>query len=270
MAKQQKQPSGSDGGKKSPVMNRGILAGIAILILAVIVFAAILVLNFGNATNANCNTQTGACALPTTQATPVPTGPMKMARPSVELYVMSFCPYGVQMENAMRPVVALLANSTDFRVRYIVSVPGTDISTAHSLHGNAEVVEDTRQLCIAEKDPEKLWDYIAAFNSRCYPVNATTLSSCQDSVETDLGIPRDSISQCVAGSDGFGLLKAEASAVDNAGISSSPTLIINGQRYSGSRTPDAIRQAICDHFDTAPGSCATTLSSTTASASGNC
>ena len=37
----------------------------------------------------------------------------KTDKPNVELFVMSFCPYGVQAETAMKPVVDLLGDSAD-------------------------------------------------------------------------------------------------------------------------------------------------------------
>ena len=73
---------------------------------------------------------------------------MKSARPSVELFVMSFCPYGVQAENAMGPVVDLLGSKADIKIRFIATVNGATPDTVRSLHGLSEAKEDLRQLCI--------------------------------------------------------------------------------------------------------------------------
>jgi hypothetical protein len=53
-------------------------------------------------------------------------------------------------------------------------------------------------------------------------------------------------------------------------VQSSPTLIINGQVYTGARTPEAYKEAVCSHFDTPPAECGTTLSSQAATSSGGC
>jgi glutaredoxin len=198
--------------------------------------------------------------------------PVKSGRPEVELYVMSFCPYGVQMENAMRPVAELLSGSTDIRVRYIATVPDESITTAQSLHGNAEAVEDVRQLCIASLSADKYWYYLAAFNAQCYPVwmDAGKLGSCQRNVTASLGLSQEAIDRCSGGSEGLSLLKADSASAERNRATASPTLIINGQRYTGARNPEALKKAICEHFETPPQSCNTPLSSQSSSAAGNC
>lgn len=263
-------PTGS-GVEKGPVMNRGIIIGIAVLVIAIVIFTVVV---FGNtrAVDSGCDETAGTCALPNlTTMTPTPVPLVKTTRPTVELYVMSFCPYGVQAEKVVKPVVALLGKDANFKILYIATVPGTDLSTAKSLHGNAEAIEDARQLCVAIHTPEKYWDYISAFDTQCYPVwkNQTQLIACQANVTADLGIS-ETITQCASGSEGFELLKADASSVSSAGITSSPTILINGQKYTGSRTSESIKQAICEHFDIAPDVCNTVLSSEVAIASGNC
>ncbi len=89
---------------------------------------------------------------PTTSPTPVPL-PVKSARPSTELFVMSFCPYGVQAENAMDPVVDLLGTKADFTVRYIATVNGDTVDAVKSLHGLPEAKEDLRQSVCHEVVP---------------------------------------------------------------------------------------------------------------------
>jgi len=263
------EPAGS-GGEKGTVISRGLAAGIAVLIIAIVCFAVFLMGNSG-AKEPGCDAS-GTCAVPSlTTSAPTPVPVIKTARPTVELYVMSFCPFGVQVENVMKPVVTLLGNRTDFKVLYIATVPGTDLSTAKSLHGNAEAIEDARQICIMTHAPEKYWDYISTFNTKCYPVwkNETQLVACQENVTDELGIT-GTVTQCAGGSEGFELLRTDASTVKSAGITSSPTIMINGQKYTGSRTSESIKQAICNHFDVAPDACTTILSSQAAAASGSC
>lgn len=207
------------------------------------------------------------------QPTPAPTPaitPVKSARPSVELFVMSFCPYGVQAENLMQPVVGLFGTKANITVRYIANVQGTTVASVKSLHGTSEAKEDLRQLCIAKYYPQKLWPYLTDFNAQCYPVwqNATQLESCQKNVTATLGIT--DIETCASGSEGLALLKAEGAITSSYKVTGSPTLIINGQRYSGSRTAEAYRQAICARFETPPAECSVNLSAQTVAASGSC
>ena len=66
------------------------------------------------------------------------------------------------------------------------------------------------------------------------------------------------------------LLKADEELTDKYGVTGSPTLIINGVDYSGARTSEAYKQAICSAFKTAPAECNQSLSTTGTAASGNC
>lgn len=206
-------------------------------------------------------------------ASPKPTlEPVKSAQPSVELFVMSFCPYGVQAEDLIHPVVDLLGTKANITVRYIATVQGTSVDSVKSLHGTPEVKEDLRQLCLAKYYPGQLWPYLKNFNAQCYPVwkNATELESCQKNVTATLGMDNQKIETCASGSEGVALLKADVAITNNYNVAGSPTLIMNGQRYSGSRTTEAFKEGICARFETPPAECSVNLSAQVAPASGSC
>jgi hypothetical protein len=199
--------------------------------------------------------------------------PVKSGRPAVDLYVMSFCPYGTQAEAAMSPVVDLLGSQADIRIRYITTVTGSTVESVNSLHGMSEAKEDLQQICISKYYPDKYWAYLGTFNDECYPSwqNAAVLESCRKNVTAALSIDSAAIGTCAEGAEGLALLKTDEAACDQYGASGSPTLIINGVRYSGARTPEAYKQAICNSFETVPAECSTVLSSASVSAStGGC
>jgi glutaredoxin len=199
--------------------------------------------------------------------------PKKAARPVVDLYVMAFCPYGTQAETVMKPVVDLLGTTADIRVRYITTINGPTADNVTSLHGPTEAKEDLRQLCIMKSTPEKYWDYLEAFNDQCYSVwqNTSALDSCRKNVTTTLGIDLSKTESCAFATDGLVLLKADETDATKYGVSGSPTLIINGVEYAGSRTPEGYKQAICNSFDAAPAVCNTTLSTAqVTNAAGGC
>ena len=187
--------------------------------------------------------------------------PVKTERPVVDLYVMSFCPGGTYAGNVMKPVAALLGSKADIRVRYLTTITGTTVASVQSLHGTSEVKEDLRQICILKKNPEKFWEYLGKFNDACYPQyqNAALLDSCRRNITAAIGIDDKSIETCASGEEGLALLKADDALSNKDRAYSSPTLIINGQEYLGTRTPDAYKQAICDRFVTPPAECSTTL-----------
>ncbi|MDD1670989.1 MAG: DsbA family protein [Methanomicrobiales archaeon] len=219
------------------------------------------------------NMKGGTTPTPTSSPTPTPVPePVKTSRPSVELFVMSFCPFGTQAEGVMNPVIGLLGTKANITVRYIASVQGTTADSVQSLHGPTEAVEDLRQLCINKYYPQQLWPYLMDYNTNCVPVrqNATSLSACVANTTRKLGINNQKIETCASGSEGLALLEADEAITGSYKVTGSPTLIINGQRYSGARTPDAYKQGICSHFETAPPECSVNLSAQAAGATGSC
>jgi hypothetical protein len=212
---------------------------------------------------------------PTFPPTPTPTPtpePVKTDRPSVDLYVMSFCPYGTQAEAAMKPVVDLLGKKADIHLRYITTVTGNNVTSVQSLHGAVEVEEDLRQICIQKDSPANIWSYLTRFNAECYPLSrdAAGMLNCSRNITGSLGIDQSKITVCATGTGGIDLLKTdEGSATENDAMAS-PTLLINGVEYSGSRTPEAYKLAICGSFTTPPAECSTVISSEQAAAAGSC
>jgi glutaredoxin len=211
---------------------------------------------------------------PTTSPTPVPE-PVKSSRPLVELFVMSFCPFGVQAENAMEPVVNLLGTKADIKVHYIATVSGTTLDSIKSLHGPTEAKEDVRQLCIAKYYPQKLWPYLMDFNKNCQ--NSTlrkdlkALDACGANSAKAADIDNQKIETCVSSGEGVALLGTDVAIAQKYKVTGSPTIIINGQKYAGQRTADAYRQGICDRFDSPPSECGVNLSAQAAAASsGSC
>ena len=213
-----------------------------------------------NLPTSTTGTQTGTTTIPTS------------AKPTVQLYVMAFCPYGVQAEQAMQPVVKLLGSNADISVKFIVQIGGTNVSDVQSLHGANEAKEDLRQVCIMKYYPDKYWSYQTAIDANCYANfrDDAALNTCWKNASTSLGINTTKIEACAYSSEGISMLSADEALTNQYGVSGSPTLIINGVTYSGQRTPDAFKAAICSAFTTAPSACSQNLSSTGTAASGNC
>jgi glutaredoxin len=193
-------------------------------------------------------------------------------RPQVELFVMSFCPYGVQAENLMKSVVDLLGTKADFKVRFIASVTGNTTDSVQSLHGSNEAKEDLRQVCIQKYYPDKFWTYLIGLNSNCYSLyrDAQALDTCWKAQAQAAGIDTAKIEACAYGSEGLDLLRADEQAADQYGVTASPTLIINGKIYTGARSSESFKQAVCSGFSDQPEECGQTLSSSASAPSGGC
>ncbi len=180
----------------------------------------------------------------------------KTEKPSVELYVFTYCPYGLQMEKAMIPVVNLLGDKIDFKIRQI-----------GAMHGDFEKVEAERQLCIEKNYPSKFLDYVLAFSedTSCPSGADTCVTTKVNSLFTKLGIDASKINSCMT-SEGQALYDAEVSNANSKSVSGSPALIINGVDVQSSRSPESVKGAICEAFSNVPTQCSQKLSTTSASA----
>lgn len=201
----------------------------------------------------------------------------KTDKPSVELYVMSFCPYGVRAEENIFPIVELLGDKIDFRVKFIVNVNGDTINDVQSLHGINEAKEDARQAVIMKYYPDKYIPYCKDIDESCYSVanDAAKLDECWKKAAQKLGMDVKKIETAAYGEEGVNLLKENEADTAKYDISGSPTLVINGVKssaiYSGTA---ATQQAICSAFNTVPSECgqqvAVTGSATANQPSGSC
>lgn len=187
----------------------------------------------------------------------------KTDKPTVDLYVMSFCPYGNQAEDTLKPVYDLLKNKVDFNFRYIVSSNG---DTIQSLHGQPEVLQNEREACVTRDYGKDKWmEFVTYVNTNCGSDGA-----CWETGAKSLGLSADKIAACVK-SSGVTLMKNDEKVSKDAGASGSPTMIINGTQtksvyqYGNS---EAYKQAICGAFNNAPNECSTVLSSSTSTTQG--
>ena len=71
----------------------------------------------------------------------------KRDRPDVKLFVMSYCPYGLQMEKAYLPVYNLLKDKAEMGVYFVDYI----------MHEKKEIDEHLRQYCIQKEQKEKYY-----------------------------------------------------------------------------------------------------------------
>ena len=190
--------------------------------------------------------------------------PVKTDKPDVKLFVMAFCPYGNQAEDLMKPVTNLLKDKINLTLQYIVSKDSNGKYT--SLHGDQELNQDVREICVAKYQKDKFWDFVYKINEKCTSQNADT---CWEQQAKDLGIDTEKIKNCQQ-TEANTLLAEEEKLVQQYGVSGSPTLIINGVEYNGERTSEGYKNGICSGFTTSPQECQQTLSTDAGSATGGC
>jgi hypothetical protein len=180
-----------------------------------------------------------------------PTGPSgaaytgKVAK--VEFYVMSQCPYGVQVEKAITPVKQQLGDALDLTIDYIGD---GQAGAFQSMHGPAEVRGDIAQLCANNLAHDKLLDFVACQNEDMRSVD-TNWRECAGST----GIPLDGLEACINGDQGQQLLAASFARAQERHATGSPTIFVNGEKYQGGRKPTDFLKEICRTIDNAAEAC---------------
>jgi len=215
---------------------------------------------------------------------PEPVGYPTSEVPEVFLFVMSNCPYGNQAENGIVDVVSLLGDEIAFEPVYVIydetihpsysaesgeCLVGEDDVTYCSMHGLYELEQGIREKMVYNRYGSAMWaEYAAAVNEVCFK-GGLDIETCWKSVADDLGIDTTEIEENYD-AEKFTILAREKDLTFSTETFGSPSLTINGVKYSGTRTPAAYQAAICSAFETAPEDCATELSETAEAASGSC
>ncbi len=177
----------------------------------------------------------------------------KNDNPTLEAFVVSRCPFGLQMERILSEVVKNIPSlAKNIRVEYIGSVQEGKI---RSMHGEQEAKENLRQICIREEQPNKYWDYIG-----CHIKKGQT-TECL----TKAGIDKDKLTSCMSDSTrGLKYAKDDFALANKYKVTGSPTLVLGGQKVSefdfGGRTAEAAKTLLCCAFKTKPAACSKKLS----------
>lgn len=189
---------------------------------------------------AGCGTEDGDSAARSS-------GPYTGQTAKMEFFVMSQCPYGVQVENAIAPVKKQLGDALDLTIHYIGDgEPGA----FESMHGPAEVRGDIVQLCAGELAKDKLLDFITCQNENPKQVD-TNWRDCA----AGNGIPVEGLEACLNGDQGQQLLAKSFAAANERHATGSPTIFLNDQKYQGGRKSKDFLKAACGAIDNAHEAC---------------
>ncbi|MCX6796016.1 MAG: thioredoxin domain-containing protein [Candidatus Falkowbacteria bacterium] len=188
----------------------------------------------------------------------------KADKAKVELFVMSYCPYGTQIEKGILPVVAALGSKVDFELKFC----------DYAMHGEKELKENLTQTCIEKNEPQKFAAYLTCFleaddSAGCLvkaKINKSKLDTCVSSTDKQYKVMEgfNDKSTWVGGNyPKFDVFKADN---EKYGVGGSPTLVINGKQVSSGRDPKSLLATVCAGFNTQPEECKQVLSSETPSA----
>lgn len=163
----------------------------------------------------------------------------KQETPTLTAFIVSNCPYGLQMQRVFKKVLAELPQMiNNLNVRYIGSVDNGKIT---SMHGDKEAEENLRQICIREEQKNKYWDYVS-----CYMQEGKT-----DECLATTGIDINQLKSCTDDNNrGLKYAKADFDQANKFGISGSPTLLVNDKQIVsefdfGGRVPNSLKEIVC-------------------------
>jgi len=196
-----------------------------------------------------------------------PTKVPKTDKPTADLYVFAYCPYGTQTEKGLIPVYNLLKSKANISINYIGAM-----HDPQGCSGTAcfEQTETLRQLCIQKiYGTDKLVSYINLFDTSAAIGNCQGAETCTtpiiNQIFSSLSIAQNSVSTCMT-NDAPAMYSAQEARAQSLGVSGSPTLIVNGVETQSGRSPSALLSTICSGFTTAPAECSQTLDTATPSA----
>jgi len=177
----------------------------------------------------------------------------KTSKPALEAFVVSYCPYGLQMQRILVPVHNLIGNAVDIKIRYIGQIVDGKIT---SMHGDQEAQENLKQICLREEQADKFWGYLACFMKA---------QGKSDVCSKEAGIDTKKLDECIVNPEkGLKYSQVDFNLQNKYSVSGSPTMIQNGEKVSefnfGGRTAEAVKTMLCCGMSNKATECNTELS----------
>jgi len=184
----------------------------------------------------------------------------KADKPILQAFVVSKCPFGLQMQRILADVVKNAPSlAPNIQVVYMGSISN---GTLTAMHGTAEAQENLRQICIRDEQAGKYWNYIS-----CH-IQKGDVDECLASA----GVDKNKVTSCMSdNSRGLAYAKKDVDATEKYNVTGSPTLILGEANVSefdfGGRTSEAIKTMICCASNSKPSVCSTQLNTSSAASS---
>ena len=151
----------------------------------------------------------------------------RMGKPTLELFVMSHCPFGVQAEEKIIPIVKKFGDKINFKLQFIAeekeAISLKDITPFISLHGYPEVAENIRQLLIAQEYPDLYLDYILCRGKQ--------LDKSWEDCAEKLGMDVAKIQKLFETSEAEQLFRENIKRAHELGIKASPTILVDNHQF---------------------------------------
>jgi len=172
--------------------------------------------------------------------------------PKLEAFVVSYCPFGLQMQRILSEVIkAAPGLEENIEIRYIGSVQNGEVQ---AMHGEQEAQENLKQICLREEQQDKFIPYLFCF------LKEGQSEECLQEVGADEG----ELASCMETAErGVSYAEEDFKLADDYQVTGSPSLILNTVRVSefdfGGRTAEAVKELLCSGFKQEPEACSITM-----------
>lgn len=177
--------------------------------------------------------------------------------PEVEVFVMSYCPFGTQIQKGIIPALETLGNKIKFSFKFVDYI-------MHPKEG--EIEENLRQYCVQKEDPSKLLQYLNCFLKkggeaeaknclRTVGINVEKIENCSKLTDAQFEISKKRNDKSAWNGGQFPPFDVHKEDNKKYSIKGSPTLVINGETISSERDSQSLLSAICSGFVEKPAEC---------------
>lgn len=189
----------------------------------------------------------------------------KNDKPTVEVFVMSYCPYGLQAEKMYLPVLNLLKDKVDMSIHFV----------DYAMHEKKELDENLRQYCVQKEQPDKYPTYLTCFvkggdYEKCLGeagIDKTKMNTCVAEIDKQYNVTSNYNDKNTWLSGQFPTFDVEKTLNEKYNVEGSPTIVINGTVVDvNPRSPEKFKEVICSAFNNPPAECSQKLSEEAVSA----
>ena len=155
---------------------------------------------------------------------------------TLDMFVMSQCPYGAQAMIAANEVVEHFGKDITLNVHFIGGIEGDTLS---SMHGPGEVDEDVREICAAAKY-DKNHQFTKYLACRSKNPRDPAWQACAKSS----GMDETVMQKCFDG-EGKALLRKSFELANSLKIGASPTFLSNNRREFNAVDAATLQKQFC-------------------------
>jgi len=159
---------------------------------------------------------------------------------TVELFVMSKCPFCPQVEKDLESVARVMGDAVVFSLDFVGAEREGRLT---ALHGEDEVKGNLIQICAKRHHPDNYMRLIHCMNE-----NQRSIPQGWEQCANRAGVSIEAIQACAEGEEGRNLLRDSYQRSKAKKAVGTPTILINGESYRGTRGEQAYLRVICAAF----------------------